>query len=67
MAAALAAVFVLSLTAFAQAMKDPAIVTRLAELGYLPIAGGPSAYADNLRSEIEKWGKVVRSANIKAE
>src|SRR5262249_51367623 len=54
-------------TAFAQAMKDPAIVARLAELGYLPIAGGPAAYADNLRSEIEKWGKVVRSANIKVE
>jgi tripartite-type tricarboxylate transporter receptor subunit TctC len=53
--------------AFAHAMKDPAIVVRLADLGYLPIAGGPSDYAGNLRSEIEKWGKVVRSANIKAE
>ena len=54
-------------TAFAQAMRDPATVARLADLGYLSIAGGPSEYADNLRSEIEKWGKVVRSANIKAE
>jgi len=53
--------------AFAQAMKDPATVTRLAELGYLPIAGGPADYADNLRSEIEKWGKVVRAANVKVE
>ena len=24
-------------------------------------------YAANLRSEIEKWGKVVKAANIKAE
>ena len=53
--------------AFAQAMRDPAIVARIAELGYLPIAGGPAAYADNLRSEIEKWGRVVRTANIKVE
>src|SRR5262249_34538712 len=44
--------------AFAEAMKDPAIVTRVGELGYLPIAGGPDAYAQNLTSEIEKWGKV---------
>jgi len=53
--------------AFGQAMKDPAIVTRVGELGYLPIAGGPADYAENLRSEIEKWSKVVRTANIKAE
>jgi tripartite-type tricarboxylate transporter receptor subunit TctC len=53
--------------AFAQAMKDPAVVARVGELGYLPIAGGPADYAENLRVEIEKWGKVVRAANIKAE
>ena len=53
--------------AFAQAMRDPEIVERVAQLGYLPIAGGPSDYAENLRTEIEKWGKVVKAANIKAE
>ena len=53
--------------AFAQAMKDPDIVARLAQLGYLPIAGGPADYAENLVSEIKKWGEVVRRANIKAE
>src|SRR5882724_6471115 len=53
--------------ALAQAMKDPAIVARVGELGYLAIAGGPADYAENLRSEIEKWSKVVRAANIKAE
>src|SRR5712671_2568830 len=52
--------------AFAQAMKDPAIVARIAQLGYLPIGGGPSDYAENIKSEIRKWGEVVRSANIKA-
>ncbi len=53
--------------AFAQAMKDPATVTKLAELGYLPIAGGPADYADNLRREIEKWNKVVRADNVKVD
>ena len=53
--------------AFAQAMKDPATATKLADLGYLPIAGGPADYADNLRREIEKWNKVVRAANVKVD
>jgi len=53
--------------AFAAAMRDPEIIERLAQLGYLPIAGGPSDYAGNIKSEIAKWGDVVRSANIKAE
>jgi len=53
--------------AFARALKDPATAARLAALGYSPIAGGAADYADNLRGEIEKWGQVVRSANIKVE
>jgi tripartite-type tricarboxylate transporter receptor subunit TctC len=53
--------------AFAQAMRDPEIVERLAQLGYLPIAGGAADYAENLRSEIRKWGEVVRAANLKAD
>ena len=53
--------------AFAQAMRDPDIIARTAQLGYLPIAGGPVDYAANLRSEIEKWGKVVKAANIRAD
>ena len=52
---------------FAKAMRDPDIVARVDQLGYLPIAGGPADYADNLRSEIKKWSEVVTRANIKAE
>jgi tripartite-type tricarboxylate transporter receptor subunit TctC len=53
--------------AFASAMRDPDIVARLGQLGYLPIAGGPADYAANLVAEIKKWGEVVRTANIRAE
>ena len=52
---------------FAKAMRDPDIVARVAQLGYLPIAGGPADYAANIQSEIKKWGEVVRTANIKAD
>ena len=52
---------------FAKAMRDPDVVARIAQLGYLPIAGGPADYAENLRSEIKKWGEVVKRANIRAD
>ncbi len=52
---------------FAKAVRDAEVVARIAQLGYLPIAGGPSDYAANIKSEIEKWAPVVKNANIKAE
>jgi tripartite-type tricarboxylate transporter receptor subunit TctC len=52
---------------FVKAMKEPEVIARVGQLGYLPIAGGPADYAENLRSEIKKWGDVVTRANIKAE
>jgi tripartite-type tricarboxylate transporter receptor subunit TctC len=52
---------------FAKAMREPQIVERIAQLGYLPVAGGPADYAANIRSEIKKWGEVVKTANIKAD
>jgi tripartite-type tricarboxylate transporter receptor subunit TctC len=52
---------------FAKAVREPNVVKRIGELGYLPIAGGPSDYAANIKSEIGKWAPVVKNANIKAE
>jgi tripartite-type tricarboxylate transporter receptor subunit TctC len=53
--------------AFASAMRDPEVVARIEQLGYAPIGGGPADYADNLRSEIEKWGAVIKRANIRVD
>ena len=52
---------------FGKAMRDPEIIARIAQLGYLPIGGGPANYAENLRSEIKKWGDVVTKANIRID
>ncbi len=52
---------------FATAIRDPEIAARIEQLGYLPIGGGPADYAQNLKSEIEKWGEVIRRGNIKVE
>jgi tripartite-type tricarboxylate transporter receptor subunit TctC len=49
------------------AMADPAIKARLAGLGSTAITGSPSEFARFLADETDKWGKVVRAANVKAE
>jgi tripartite-type tricarboxylate transporter receptor subunit TctC len=48
-------------------LADPKAKARIAELGGEPLAGSPAAYGRLLAEEAEKWGKVVRAANIKVE
>jgi tripartite-type tricarboxylate transporter receptor subunit TctC len=45
----------------------PEVRARLSALGFEPIASTPKEFADRIRSEIEKWAKVIRAANIKAQ
>jgi len=49
------------------ALADPKIQARFADLGGTPLALTPAEYGKILADETEKWGKVIRSANIKAE
>jgi tripartite-type tricarboxylate transporter receptor subunit TctC len=49
------------------ALIDPKIKARLTSLGSMAIGGGPGEFATFLADETEKWGQVVRTANIKAE
>jgi tripartite-type tricarboxylate transporter receptor subunit TctC len=49
------------------ALDDPQMKARIAELGGTPFPGSPAAFGKHLADETEKWGKVVRAANIKAE
>jgi tripartite-type tricarboxylate transporter receptor subunit TctC len=49
------------------ALADPKIKGRLAESGGKALAGSPADFAKLIAEEIEKWGKVIRAANIKAE
>ena len=45
----------------------PDVRERLAALGFTPIASTPKEFAERIRQEIEKWAKVVRAADIKAQ
>jgi tripartite-type tricarboxylate transporter receptor subunit TctC len=50
-----------------EALADPKLKLRLADLGS-SVAGGLAAdYGRRLEGEAEKWGKVIRAANIKAD
>jgi tripartite-type tricarboxylate transporter receptor subunit TctC len=49
------------------ALTDPTIKARLASMGSTAITGGPAEFATFLSEETDKWGKVVRAANVKAE
>jgi tripartite-type tricarboxylate transporter receptor subunit TctC len=48
-------------------LADLKFKVRLAEFGGTPLAGSSADFRKLLAEETEKWGKVVRSANIKAE
>jgi len=46
-------------------LKDPETARKLIEAGADPAAGTPEQLAEFLKSELERWGKVVREKNIK--
>jgi tripartite-type tricarboxylate transporter receptor subunit TctC len=48
-------------------LADPRIKARLAELGGTVFVGTPADFDRLVAEQTEKWGKVIRAANIKAE
>ena len=48
-------------------LADPKLQARLAGLGSTVFAGSPSDFAKHITDETEKWGKVVRTANLRAD
>ena len=46
--------------------RDP-LRTRLAQLGGTVLAGSAADFGKLFAEETEKWGKVIRAANIKVE
>jgi tripartite-type tricarboxylate transporter receptor subunit TctC len=50
-----------------KALNDPTVKAELAKHGLEPQPGTAQELARYIDSETEKWGKVVRKANIKPE
>lgn len=48
-------------------LSDPAIVQKLGTLGVVATPGSPEKLAEQIRVDLDKYGKVVKAAGIKAE
>jgi len=48
-------------------LADPRIKARLADMSGMPLKGSPADFRQLIADETEKWGRVIRTANIKAE
>ena len=48
-------------------LADPKLKARFADIGAAVFVGSPSDFAKHIAAETEKWGKVVRAANIRAD
>jgi tripartite-type tricarboxylate transporter receptor subunit TctC len=48
-------------------LADAHLKMRLANLGAIPLAGSPADFGKLIAEETEKWGKVIRVANLKLE
>jgi tripartite-type tricarboxylate transporter receptor subunit TctC len=49
------------------ALADARMKTRLADLAATVLPGSPADFGKLIAEETEKWGKVIRAANIRAQ
>jgi len=51
----------------AKSVAQPDVRERLATLGFKPVASTPDEFTARIKLEMDKWGKVVRDANLRIE
>ena len=49
------------------AMQDSGVLTTMAAQGMTPDPSSPEQLSNFVKAEIDKWGKIVRASNIKAD
>jgi tripartite-type tricarboxylate transporter receptor subunit TctC len=52
---------------FVKVMQQPDLKQRLASLGADPLTSTPEEFSSYLRSEIDKWAKVVKTSGMKVD
>ena len=50
-----------------RALKSPDVLKRVTGLGQTPSAGTPEEFAELMRKEHERWGRVVKASGAKAD
>jgi tripartite-type tricarboxylate transporter receptor subunit TctC len=51
----------------ARILKLPDVSARLLELGAEPVGGTPEQFSTHIKSEIAKWSKVIKDANVELQ
>jgi tripartite-type tricarboxylate transporter receptor subunit TctC len=51
----------------ARVVAGPEVRERLRSLGFAPVANAPAEFGERIKTEMAKWSKVVRDANIRAD
>lgn len=54
-------------SALDKAMADPKVLARMATDGAVPRKMTPTQFAEYIREDNERWGRVVRAANVQPE
>ena len=49
------------------ALKDPAVVEYLKKTGSTAVGSSPKEFDAYMRAEADKWGPVLKAANIRIE
>ncbi|MEN3293768.1 MAG: hypothetical protein V7642_3021 [Burkholderiales bacterium] len=49
------------------ALKDPAIISRMAQAGLQATPSTPAQLTETVKSENAKWGKIIKARNIRLE
>ncbi len=50
-----------------KALQDADVLARFAQLGFDPAGGSPVEFASVVTRDADKWSRVIRDANVKAE
>ena len=53
--------------AIAEALKHPDVVKRLQDLSAEPVGNTPAEMAAFMKEEVERWRRVIQSANVKVD
>ena len=51
----------------ARILKQPDVNARLSELGAEPVGSTPQQFDSHIRSEIVKWARVIKDANVELQ
>ena len=53
--------------ALREAIQDPALRTRFQEVGLVPMSNTPEEFSSLIKSDSEKWKKIIQDSGVTTE